>query len=195
MSAVSGRIIDAWMQHPTLRHSNHAMFESLRRWAGLEGDLDEPLPLELTIASMDEGKVDLGLIAAWYGPEGSLISNDEVADFTACYPDRLRAVAGADLRKPMEAVRELRQRRRRGLLRAPDRSVAVGTTADRPTLLSAVCRLRRPRHSILHPGRPHRSAPAVRNGPTDSVHRSGRNRFPRAGRSSAATSAIPGPRR
>ena len=25
-------IIDAWAQHPTLRHLNHPMFESLRRW-------------------------------------------------------------------------------------------------------------------------------------------------------------------
>ncbi len=107
---MSGRVVDAWMQHPTLRHSNHEMFESLRRWMGLEGALDAPLPLEATIASMDEGKVDLGLTAAWYGPEGSLISNDEVAEFVARYPDRLRGVAGADLRKPMQAVRELRRR-------------------------------------------------------------------------------------
>ena len=26
------RIIDAWAQHPTARHLNHPMFESLRRW-------------------------------------------------------------------------------------------------------------------------------------------------------------------
>ena len=113
---MSHRIIDVWMQHPTLRHSNHAMFESLRRWAGIEGELKEPLSLEVTIATMDEGNIDLGLTAAWYGPEGSLISNDEVAEFVARYPDRLRAVAGADLRSPMKAVRELRRRVEEGFV-------------------------------------------------------------------------------
>lgn len=26
--------IDVWMQHPTLRFSQHEIFESLRRWTG-----------------------------------------------------------------------------------------------------------------------------------------------------------------
>jgi predicted TIM-barrel fold metal-dependent hydrolase len=101
--------VDAWMQHPTLRHSNHEMFDSLRRWLGV-ANFDEALPLPFTIAAMDEAGVELGLICAWYGPEGDLISNDEVASFVAEHSDRLRGVAGADLRKPMEAVRELRRR-------------------------------------------------------------------------------------
>ena len=104
------RIIDAWMQHPTLRHINHDMFESLRRWTGIEGELAEPIPLEATIAVMDDGGVDVGLTSAWYGPAGALIDNDEVAGFVAAHPDRLRGVAGVDLRKPMDAVRELRRR-------------------------------------------------------------------------------------
>lgn len=103
-------IVDAWMQHPTLRHSNHEMFESLRRWTGLEEGLTEAIPLEFTIAAMDEGNVSVGLTAAWYGPAGTLISNDEVADFVSQYPDRLRGVAGADLTKPMESVRDLKDR-------------------------------------------------------------------------------------
>ncbi|MDJ0771355.1 MAG: amidohydrolase family protein [Ilumatobacter sp.] len=107
---MTDRIVDVWMQHPTLRHSNHEMFDSLKRWLGQEGDLTEALPLELTIAAMDAGSVDVGLAAAWYGPEGSLIDNDEVEGFVQQHPDRLRAVAGADLRRPMEAVRELRRR-------------------------------------------------------------------------------------
>ena len=102
--------VDVWMQHPTLRHSNHEMFDSLRRWMGTTEELTEPLPLELTITAMDEGGVGVGLIAAWYGPEGSLIANGEVAAFVAQYPERLRGVAGADLRRPMDAVRDLRRR-------------------------------------------------------------------------------------
>ncbi len=43
-------VIDAWMQHPTLRHSNHEMFESLRRWTG-RGLLEEPLPVKATVTA------------------------------------------------------------------------------------------------------------------------------------------------
>ena len=109
-------IIDVWMQHPTLRHANHEMFAPLRRWTGRLGPLVEPLPLSVTVAAMDEAGVALGLTSAWYGPEGSLIDHDEVAGFVAQHPNRLRGVAGADLRKPMEAVRELRRRVNEGFV-------------------------------------------------------------------------------
>ena len=102
-------VIDVWMQHPTLRRSQHEMFDSLRRWMGMEMPTEE-LPLELTLAMMDEGGVSTGLTAAWYGPSGDLIHNDDVARYVAAAPDRLKGVAGADIRKPMEAVRELRDR-------------------------------------------------------------------------------------
>ncbi len=106
---MEARVIDVWMQHPTLRHSQHEMFDSLRRWMGIEVPT-EALPLELTIQVMDEGDVGIGLTAAWYGPSGDLIHNDEVAADVAQHPDRLRGVAGADLRRPMDAVRDLRRR-------------------------------------------------------------------------------------
>ena len=106
---MSGTVIDVWMQHPTLRHWQHEMFDSLRRWMG-DAMPDQPPPLEATLGAMDEGGVSVGLMAAWYGPEGDLISNEEVVGFVSQFPDRLRGVAGADLRQPMEAVRELRSR-------------------------------------------------------------------------------------
>ena len=107
-------IIDVWMQHPTPRFIQHDMFDSLRRWTraqpteGMQAT-DQQLPLELTIAAMDAAGVERGLIAAWYGPEGALISNDEVAGFVAQYPERLVGVASVDLRRPVAAVRELRR--------------------------------------------------------------------------------------
>jgi uncharacterized protein len=100
--------VDAWMQHPTLRHSNHEMFDSLRRWTG-QDLLEEQLPLEVTLAAMEAGGVDIALSSAWYSPQGVLISNDEVAGFVAESGGRLRGVAGADLTKPVAAVRELRR--------------------------------------------------------------------------------------
>lgn len=101
-------IIDAWMQHPTLRHSNHEMFDSLRRWTG-GMVLEEPLPVEVTVAVLEAADVEIGLSAAWYGPQGALISNDEVASFVAQSDRRLRGVAGVDLSRPVDAVRELRR--------------------------------------------------------------------------------------
>lgn len=62
-------VVDAWMQHPTLRHSNHEMFESLRRWTGMEL-LEEPLPVKVTVAALAAADVEIGLSAAWYGPQG-----------------------------------------------------------------------------------------------------------------------------
>jgi predicted TIM-barrel fold metal-dependent hydrolase len=107
-------VIDVWMQHPTLRFMQHDMFDSLRRWTraqpteGMKA-LTEELPLKLTIDAMDAAGVERGLIAAWYGPEGGLITNDEVAGFVAQYPERLVGVASVDLRQPVAAVRELRR--------------------------------------------------------------------------------------
>lgn len=100
-------IIDAWAQHPTVRMVEHDMFDSLRRWGAPLPT--EQLPVAATVAAMDAGGVDTALISAWYGPEGVLISNDEVASFVAESAGRFVGVASVDLRKPMVAVRELRR--------------------------------------------------------------------------------------
>ena len=100
--------IDAWMQHPTQRFFDHDMFDSLRRWTGRELPAEE-LPIELTVTAMDEAGVDFGLLSAWHGPEGDVISNEEVAGWVAAHPDRFAGLAGVDLRRPVRAVRELRR--------------------------------------------------------------------------------------
>lgn len=100
-------IVDAWMQHLTERMAKHEMLATLRRWTRTE-DFSGITP-EMTLASMDEGGVDIGLASAWYGPQGALITNDEVAAVAKACPGRIVGIAGADLYKPMEAVRELRR--------------------------------------------------------------------------------------
>lgn len=105
--------IDVWAQHPTPRFLAHDMFESLRRWTGSTVPT-EPLPLSITLDAMDAGGVDRALLSAWYGPEGALISNDDVAGWVAQAPDRLSGVATVDLRKPMTAVRDISARAREG---------------------------------------------------------------------------------
>ena len=101
-------IIDAWAQHPTLRHSQDPMFASLWRWMRADPPTEE-LPVSATIAAMDAGGIDKALICAWQAPGRDMISNDEVAGFVAEYPDRLIGVGSVDISKPMEAVREIRR--------------------------------------------------------------------------------------
>jgi hypothetical protein len=104
-------IVDAWLQHPTARFLAHDMFDSLRRWGAVQeqAPADEP-PLEITLAAMDAGGVDFGLLTAWHAPrEGALISNDEVAGWVAQRPERLGGLAAVPLDSPMRAVRELRR--------------------------------------------------------------------------------------
>lgn len=101
-------IIDAWAQHPTLRHAQDPIFESLRRWIKTPAPTSE-LPVEVTVGMMDKGKVDKSLISAWVAPRNVMISNDEVAGFVAQAPDRLVGVGSVDISKPMAAVREIRR--------------------------------------------------------------------------------------
>jgi predicted TIM-barrel fold metal-dependent hydrolase len=102
--------IDAWIQHPTPRFLQHDMLASLRRWTGDGTIPDEPIPLSVTLEAMDAAGVQQALVSAWHGPEGALVSNDEVAAWVAEAPERLHAIASVDLRKPMDGVRELRRR-------------------------------------------------------------------------------------
>jgi len=101
-------VIDAWIQHPTPSFIGQPMFATLRRWMGLV-ELPDRIPLELTKAALDAAGVSRALICAWYGPQGALISNDEVAAFVAEDPARLVGVASVDIRRPVEAVAELRR--------------------------------------------------------------------------------------
>ena len=101
-------IIDAWAQHPTLRHLQDPMFASLQRWTKSALPTEE-LPVAATIAAMDAGGIARSLISAWVGPRSVMISNDEVAGFVAQGPERLVGVGSVDIAKPMAAMREVRR--------------------------------------------------------------------------------------
>ena len=101
-------IVDAWAQHPTLRHITDPMFESLRRWTRSEVPTEE-LPVAATIAAMDQAGVDQALISAWVAPRNVMISNDEVASFVRQAPDRLIGVGSVDIARPLQAVYEVRR--------------------------------------------------------------------------------------
>jgi uncharacterized protein len=100
-------VIDVWMQHPTQRFLEQPMFDSLRRWT--RQSLSEEVPVEATLAAMDQAGVDVGLLSAWCGPQGYLIDNDEVGALVRQHPERFRGLASVDASRPIAAVRELRR--------------------------------------------------------------------------------------
>ena len=101
-------IIDAWIQHPTPAFVAQPMFESLRRWLRVDAVPDQ-IPVELTLGALDAAGVERAMLTAWWGPGGPILSNDEVAALVKAHPTRFEGVAAVDLRRPMEAVRELRR--------------------------------------------------------------------------------------
>lgn len=101
-------VVDVWAQHPNLPFMRSEIFETVRRWGRLEIPDEDP-PLESTLAAMDRAGVEVALLSAWVGPEGVLISNEEVAAAVARGPDRFRGVASVDLSRPVQAVHTLRR--------------------------------------------------------------------------------------
>jgi predicted TIM-barrel fold metal-dependent hydrolase len=99
--------IDVWAQITTARIANSSWMETLLRWTGREGGHLLPT-VESTLAAMDAAGVEIALLSAWYGPGGSLISNEEVAERIVAAPARFRGLASVDLDRPMEAVRDIR---------------------------------------------------------------------------------------
>ncbi len=99
----------------TPRMAAEPWLASLLRWTGQSAD--EALPnLETTLAAMDQAGVATGIISAWTGPTGVLISNDETAENAAASEGRLKPVLSIDLNDPMGAVREIRQRASQGFV-------------------------------------------------------------------------------
>lgn len=101
------KIIDVWMQHPTPRLMQQPFFESILRWTGQQGIAE--VPLEMTVGAIEQAQVSMALLAAWHGPQGALISNEEVAACVEAHPECFAGLASVDLYRPMDAVRELRR--------------------------------------------------------------------------------------
>ncbi len=100
--------IDVWAQITTERMARRPWLAPLLRWTGQGGAALVP-SVATTLQSMDSAGVEIALLSAWYGPEGDLITNEEVAAQIAAAPTRFRGLASADLSDPMHAVREIRR--------------------------------------------------------------------------------------
>src|SRR6266508_682575 len=99
--------VDVWAQHVTERFMSQPWLDTLIRWTGMS---QQRPTVGQALAAMDECDVGVALLAGWHGPQGSLISNEEVAATVEQQPDRFRGVVGVDLTDPMGAVREIRRR-------------------------------------------------------------------------------------
>lgn len=97
------------MQHPNADFIKNPVFDSLRRW-GPSAFSESSQPIEAVLTEMDKANVGHGMLCAWWGPSGPMISNDEVAHYCRAHPDRFMGIASVDLYRPMEAVHELRRR-------------------------------------------------------------------------------------
>ena len=100
--------IDVWGQIITERMARAPWLATLLRWTDQKG-VGAASSVPATLAAMDEAGVDMTLLSAWHGPEGALISNEEVAAQIDAAPDRFRGLASVDLNDPMGAVREIRR--------------------------------------------------------------------------------------
>jgi hypothetical protein len=103
-----GTTIDVWAQITTERMANAPFLATLLRWTRQNERAVAPTVAQ-TLASMDEAGVGTALLSAWHGPQGSLISNEEVAAQIDAAPNRFRGLATVDLTNPMQSVREIRK--------------------------------------------------------------------------------------
>src|SRR5271168_2607043 len=96
--------IDVWAQIPTEKMAAQPWLATLARWTASEAGFMQGT-VASTLTAMDAAGVDVALLAAWYGPEGALVTNEEVAAQVGAAPTRFRGLASADLRYPAAAVR------------------------------------------------------------------------------------------
>ncbi len=99
--------IDVWAQLTTDRMAAAPWMATLLRWTK-QTEAPVTPSVATTLKAMDDAGVDISLLSAWYGPSGSLISNEEVSNQIDEAPTRFRGLASADLSNPIEAVREIR---------------------------------------------------------------------------------------
>lgn len=68
------------------------------RWTGQQLPGEE-IPLDLTLALMDEVGAERGMICAWHDASGPLIGNDEEGLRVSAHPGRVAGVASARIRR------------------------------------------------------------------------------------------------
>src|SRR5262245_21319424 len=101
-------ILDVWANPPFAEMN--AQLPEIRRLFAQSGGLQR-LSAGMTAAQLVEAMDAAGtarlFLTSWTRPEGTVASNEQIAAFIAEYPQRFVGVAGVDLARPVEAVRQL----------------------------------------------------------------------------------------
>lgn len=101
------QIIDAWAQMPTRPEQLVPEVRRLFERSGTDAALRTGVDVDAVVAAMDAAGIERLLVCAWCRPGRWIITNDEVAELVAAYPDRFAGVASVDLERPMAALAEL----------------------------------------------------------------------------------------
>jgi predicted TIM-barrel fold metal-dependent hydrolase len=101
-------IIDAWCNPPmadmgTLLPELERLFEQ----SGAGDRLGKGISAADVVAAMDAAGIEKILLTSWTAPGRTIVSNEQIAEYIADYPDRFVGIAGVNLERPVEAVREL----------------------------------------------------------------------------------------
>jgi predicted TIM-barrel fold metal-dependent hydrolase len=101
-------IIDAWANPPLADMAVELPeIKRLFQQSGTLKRLESGMSPAETVAAMDAAGIDRLLMTTWTAPDRKFASNDRIAEFIREYPTRFVGVAGVNLERPVEAVREL----------------------------------------------------------------------------------------
>jgi len=101
-------IFDVWANPPFA--AMNAQLPEIRRLFAQSGGLQRlsaGMSAAQLVDAMDAAGIARVFLTSWTRPEGAVASNEQIAAFIANYPNRFVGVAGVDLARPVEAVREL----------------------------------------------------------------------------------------
>ena len=105
-------VIDVWMQPALEPFSRNEIFTPLHRW----GSTLAVESSDITVKRLDDAGVRLGLLSAWEGPMGALVSNADVEHIVRQHPNRFRGICSVNIRQPMKAIAEVRSCAKRGFV-------------------------------------------------------------------------------
>jgi predicted TIM-barrel fold metal-dependent hydrolase len=101
-------IIDAWANPPFADMATHLPeIRRLFQQAGAARHLDPGMTAAELVQAMDAAGIERLILTSWARPGRQVASNERIAEFIRDYPDRFVGVAGVNLERPVEAVREL----------------------------------------------------------------------------------------
>jgi predicted TIM-barrel fold metal-dependent hydrolase len=101
-------IIDAWANPPLAEMARQLPeIKRLFEQSGGGERLAKGLSPAEVVAAMDAAGIERMLLTSWTAPGREICSNDRIAEFIRDYPTRFVGIAGVNLEKPVQAVREL----------------------------------------------------------------------------------------